>query len=315
MVLATEVGGRAECACSPWLQRGRILPLVALLMAAHFLSGQARSSAPNGSLKTETQTKVRVLNEEFARIWASTPVEGKLRAACDVDCAAVRDPLTGTTVSDELSAIQASKMAAADKVVSQIQQAIATYIQGAVRVTSTSLDRAAVRTDLRQILSGISMQPPCAFVLDSGGRRSLILFYSIQKGLAAGPESTSAILSAYNATASGLRLSDVTASDMDAYGRLSVQRLNAPAPNGIRLLVSGEALGANGPNTRMRIYRYEGKKFTTVWMPANVWGSFTTRVTRDGFRVDGPYYRSQKQRHDLYSVTPDGLYLSMPYTD
>ena len=66
----------------------------------------------------------------------------------------------------------------------------------------------------------------------------------------------------------------------------------------------------SGPNIRMRVYAYDGRKFRTMWMPANVWGTFTISLTESGFKVSGPYYHENKERHDTYTVAPDGLYLT-----
>ena len=71
-------------------------------------------------------------------------------------------------------------------------------------------------------------------------------------------------------------------------------------------------LGLAGPNIRMRIYAYDGEKFATRWMPANVWGAFTVTLTEGGFRIDGQYYQGDKDRHDAYLIGKDGLYLCRP---
>lgn len=44
--------------------------------------------------------------------------------------------------------------------------------------------------------------------------------------------------------------------------------------------------------------------FETMWMPANGWGDFAIRVTELGFTVDGPYYRGDARRHEIYYVSP-----------
>jgi hypothetical protein len=61
----------------------------------------------------------------------------------------------------------------------------------------------------------------------------------------------------------------------------------------------------------MRVYAYDGKKFRTMWMPANSWGEFMIRSTNFGFTVDGPYYRGEdKERHETYLLAPGGVYLT-----
>lgn len=99
---------------------------------------------------------------------------------------------------------------------------------------------------------------------------------------------------------------------MDNYGNLEVSELHSPEPDEIWLLVSGQRLGANGPNIRMRVFAFDGKRFRTMWMPAEQWGDFRTHVTQDGFTVDGDYYRSNLHRHEAYSLASDGIYLKQP---
>ena len=67
--------------------------------------------------------------------------------------------------------------------------------------------------------------------------------------------------------------------------------------------------GANGPNNRMRIYAFDGEKFRSIWMPENVWGTFTVKVIDIGFAVEGDYYRQNRKRSDRYAVVEDGVYL------
>jgi len=38
-------------------------------------------------------------------------------------------------------------------------------------------------------------------------------------------------------------------------------------PDETWLLVWGQATGANGPNIKMGVYAYDGKKFRTTWCP------------------------------------------------
>ena len=62
----------------------------------------------------------------------------------------------------------------------------------------------------------------------------------------------------------------------------------------------------------MRIYTFDGAKFRTVWMPENVWGSFTIAVTSSGFTVKGNYYKENRTRNDAYFVSPDAVYRVPP---
>jgi len=91
---------------------------------------------------------------------------------------------------------------------------------------------------------------------------------------------------------------------MNGYG-LEITELRAPVAGKLFLLFSGQALGANGPNTRMRLYEYNGTRFRPIWMPENIWGSFRVKATVDGFNVEGEYYRSDKKRRDGYVLYDD----------
>jgi hypothetical protein len=127
-----------------------------------------------------------------------------------------------------------------------------------------------------------------------------------------GQGATSVTLRAYNAVEGHFKLADLTGDNLDGYGDVSVKELHSPVPDEMWLLVWGHMTGANGPNIRMRVYAYGGKKFRTMWMPENSWGGFTVHVTDRGFTVDGGYYREDGVRHDAYFLAPDGLYRAVP---
>jgi hypothetical protein len=106
-----------------------------------------------------------------------------------------------------------------------------------------------------------------------------------------GPGGTSVALRMNVERKGHLVLSDATGSDLDGYGQMSVIELRSPAPRETWFLLTGKLTGANGPNTRMRIYAYDGQRFRTVWMPENAWGDFAIVLRDDGFTVKGNYYR------------------------
>jgi hypothetical protein len=214
----------------------------------------------------------------------------------------------GLTVSEELDDLWSAKRAELDKVSTAIQGSVDNFILRTVLTSDPNLDRESIANDLRQILSSVEDQPPATFVLRSRKGRALLVFYNIQKGFM-GDRSTTTVLKAYDGVGASLNISDSTGRDMDGYARLDVKELHSPVPDEIWLLVSGQMTGANGPNIRMRVFAFDGAKFRTIWMPANVWGAFSTRVTPDGFTVDGQLYRSDQQRHDAYILATDGLYL------
>ena len=162
--------------------------------------------------------------------------------------------------------------------------------------------------NLSHILTGVSDQPPKAFVLASHQIHALIIFDNVPNGTV-GPNSSYAALAAFRADGSKLALSDSTGNDMEGYASIDVKELHSPVEGEIWLLVSGYTTGANGPNCRMRVFAYDGKKFRTVWKPANVWGALATRVSDSGFVVRGDYYRSNRHVNDHYALAADGLYL------
>jgi hypothetical protein len=211
-------------------------------------------------------------------------------------------------VGQELDGIESAKRAELDQVGNAIQESVVNFILSTVPTSDPRLGLESVANDLRQILSSVEDQPPATFVLRSRKSRALLVFYSIQKGFV-GDHSTTTVLQAYDEAGASVNLSDSTGRDMDGYARLDVKELHSPVPDEIWLLVSGQMTGANGPNIRMRVFAYDGAKFRTIWMPANVWGEFATRVTPDGFSVDGQFYQSDRQRHDTYSLATNGLYL------
>lgn len=256
-------------------------------------------------IAADAERRVRTLNSKFGPLFAPMPGEERLSAACAVNC-------THPEVQQGLRSVQAARMTALDDIISQIDAEVDHYVARTVDVTHPDLDRAVVERGLKQILAPAADEPPAAFILDSAKGRSLIVVYALHKGGLMGEHATSVTLRAYSAKGPRLQLVDVEGADMDGYGSVSVKELNSPAPDEKWLLVWGNMTGANGPNVRMRLYAYDGEKFRTTWMPANVWGDFKIRVTERGFTVDGQYYRENRERHETYFFGCDGLYLVFP---
>jgi hypothetical protein len=280
-----------------------------LLLFPSSQQSQSPSKIAQDELRIETERNVRTLSSQFEATLAPTAREIYLPEACRINCAAAADERAGNTVGEELDNLNATKRAKLDKISAGIQQLISEFIVGTVSTKDANLDRVSVANDLRQILATLTIQGPKAFVLDSHDGRALIVFYALSKGTM-GEHSTTTVLSAYDAGAASLKFSSSAASDMDGYWGLEVKKLHAPTQNEIWFLMSGYMTGANGPNNRMRVFAYDGRQFRTVWAPANVWGAFTTQVTRNGFIIDGQYYRTSRKRHDEYSLAADGLYLA-----
>jgi hypothetical protein len=288
----------------PWLTLAWLL-----LFVPNLLLSQGTNQMVRNQLRADAQSKIKTLSGRFAEILAPADRENRLRADCKSNCGAVADAATGKTAGDELDDIAIAKDAALDRVIAEIQMSLDDYIVRTVRTTDSNLNSASVSEELGLILQDEAVQPPAAFVLRSPKGNSLLVFYGLNRGMS--PTSTT-VLRAYVADAESLRLSDSIGTDMNDYVNLEVKELHSPKSDEIWLLVSGQMIGANGPNIRMRVFAYDGRKFRAVWMPANQWGEFTTRVTQDGFTVDGDYYRSSQHRHEAYHLAPDGLYLRRP---
>jgi hypothetical protein len=289
---------------------GRSMQLAGLLfLSSNLLLSQAASQMAREERRTDTQRKIKTLSGRFAEILAPTDRERQLQADCHLNCAAVADTATGKTVAQELDEIANAHNTALDRVIAEVETSLDDYIVKTVRITDPNLASASAADDLGLILQDEAVQPPAAFILRSPKGNSLLVFYGLNRGMSL---TSTSVLRVYAAGANGLRLSDSTSADMDDYGNLEVRELHSPKTGEIWLLVSGQMMGANGPNIRMRVVACDGKKFRNIWMPANQWGWFTNRVTQDGFTVDGDYYRSNRHRHEAYFLAPDGLYLKRP---
>lgn len=268
---------------------------VATLIAAHLSLGQVPSAQED--LTAATRERIATLNAEFRII--GDAAQARLDAAnCRLGC-----PDTG-------SALQVQTRSARDAVTAKVHAEVDAFIRRTAVPRPFNVDRIAL--GLRQTL------PPGEPSTVIRGRSAkttghFIAAYVVYKGDVMGPGATSVMLRAYIRTARGVALRDVTGSDMDGYGRLSIleirPRLSSP-PEPVAetfVLLSGYMTGANGPNNRMRLYAYDGTRFRPVWMPANEWGNFDVKMVEGGFTVVGPYYRENRRRNERYVVSDDGL--------
>ena len=255
----------------------------------------------------EAERSVKGLATQFAGIRVPTPLELELRAKCSVSCGELADSQTDLTAGQKLDRLGAGKLARMSRIGAEIQHSANEYVMQSVNTRDENLDRSALILALSHILSVVTDQPPSIFILASGQSRSLLIFDNIQNGTMGG-NSSYAALTAFNVDGQKLTESDSTGADMDGYGGIDVKELASPVHGEIWLLFSGYMTGANGPNCRMRVFAYDGKKFRTVWAPANVWGTFNTEIARGGFTVHGDYYRSTLHRDDRYVLAADGLY-------
>jgi len=253
---------------------------------------------PAEKLKLQTQQHILALNRQFEELRQATPEEKELQAACAKNC---------TEVSVQLDALSARRLAAMEEVAAKIEQQVDSYVVGAVSPKLTQNDCNRLVSDLTQILGDIAVGPPNAFCVDRTKSRALVLVYAISGGTAI---NSYTVVRSYKASLRGLVADAITGNDLNGYGNLSVVQLHSPVPEELWLLIWGQAMGANGPNMRMRVYAYGTNGFRTMWMPANVWCNFDVTPTTDGFRIDGTYYRQDSERHEIYQVTPDGLYMT-----
>ena len=286
---------------------GKLLLGFLTIVCASWLAIVETSAQDSDPVKTETQRTVASLNTKLKEVNQSTSRDAELQAQCRVNC-------SNAKLQAEMANLKAQRLRASNELIAQIHGAVNAYIISTANGSLSENNRNRVEQDLKQILGETAVAEPASFLLDSPQGRALIVFYAIGAGTAM---TSSTSLRAYRVSGKHFKLAGTTGSDMDSYGNLWAKQLHSPElPAELWLLVGGQALGANGPNIRMfrmRIYVYNGEKFATKWMPANVWGSFTITVTRNGFRVDGPYYQQEnKERYDSYLVAPDGLYLCRP---
>lgn len=207
-------------------------------------------------------------------------------------------------------------MSAMDRMTASIHAEVDSFIRRIVDAESGHLDIDRLQSRLREVLPQ-SDEPRSVYEGHSPSGRYLIAAYAIYKGGQMGSGATSVTLRAYTGGGRNVKLADVTGGNMDGYARITVQEVHpsvsnpvAPSTGETYLLLSGYMTGANGPNNRMRLYAYDGKRFRPIWMPEDVWGDFKVETTKTGFVIQGDYYRESRTRHDEYTLLNDGVMLS-----
>jgi hypothetical protein len=274
--------------------------IAVLMLTARFLT-PAQTTPPVRELSIEqVHNRIAVLDKRFEEIRDS--VQKQLDAAnCRAGC-----PELGKRLSSEM-------LTAMNAVANEIHNEVDSFIRliaGSSR--TTGLDPELVRNRLQQVLPKTAEVPSvlAGSVSDTG---YLIIAYCLHKGVM-GPGGTSVTIRAYNKTAAGVRLADVTGDNMDGFDRLTAKEVHplvidpaAPLDRETYLLLSGYMTGANGPLNRMRLYAYNGKKFRSLWMPEDIWGQFDVQVIDGGFRVEGDYYQENRKRKDAYHLLMDGV--------
>jgi hypothetical protein len=280
-----------------------LVVLIAVLPIAAFPQATGR---PDGQLESETANRVASLGEKFGELLELTDIEKQWIEACShVSCQSA-----GPGIREESERAGVERDKAMDAVASQIHGEIDGYIARAVR--PDHFDPGAVTQALKRILGKTAWGPTSAFLISVNRTPFWVVAYTLAKGGRMGGGATSVTVRAYAAAQGNFRLVAATGGDMDGYGDVSLVELHSPIPGEMWVLLSGYMTGANGPNNQMRVYAYDGTKFRTVWGPENAWGTFTVRATDRGFTVDGPYYREDEVRHDLFFLAEDGVHRVSP---
>jgi hypothetical protein len=275
-------------------------PFLAACMLGVASLGLAQTAVPlRDDIVAATKERIRILDNRLVEIqdeWQKQLDAANCRAGCPPE---IIDPL-----GKEMPI-------AMDVVMAQIHAEVEGFVLRTADTRQADLNKGRVAQGLEQILPNTGLTR-AVFVLNSGNHRSLIVVYVLLRGHIQTPNGTSVAIRAYNETTignspsglsrTGLRLADAAGEDMNGYAVRELMELHAPAAGKLWLLLSGGAMGANGPNTRMRIYRYDGETFKPAWMPENIWGAFDVSVTVDGFNVVGNYYRQDRKRRDGYVI-------------
>lgn len=245
-------------------------PLRRIVLAAALLGAAAPAVAQSPSrdkLVAETRPRIHALDEEFGQTIHAAQQKSDA-ANCRVSC----PPGVAQRIDDEM-------MTAIKRITASIHLEVDSFIRRMVDANSGRLDIGRLQTGLREVLPS-SDEPRLIYEGHSSTGRYLIAAYAIHKGEAMGPGATSVTLRAYTGEGRNVRLADVTGGNMDGYARTTVQEVHpwvsnpvAPGSGETYLLLSGYMTGANGPNNRMRLYAYDGKRFRPIWMPEDVWGN------------------------------------------
>jgi hypothetical protein len=278
--------------------------LLAACLAGGATGAFGQTTTPSSrDLIATTRERIRVLDHRLLEI--GDDWQRQLDAAnCRVSCPPELVDRLGTEMP-----------IAMDMVLSHMHAEVERFVLRTANTGRADLNSGNVAKGLQEILP-MNGLPRAAFVVGARGHRSLIVVYALLRGQIVTPNGTSVAIRAYRETpartassgssATGLMPADVADDDMNGYGGLEITELHAPVKSKLFLLMSGRAMGANGPNTRMRLYEYDGMRFTSVWTPDNVWGAFEVKATVDGFTVEGDYYRENERRSDRYLLSDKG---------
>lgn len=283
------------------------LATACMLLGMASLGLAQSTSSPDDGFISATQARIAALDHRLLDIGDATQRQMDT-LACRPNC----PPGTSERLGRDMQT-------AMDVVLSQIQAEVDGFVLHTADTSVPDLNKAVVARGLEQILPN-SGQWRAVFQLNSGARRSLVVVYALLSGHVNG---SSVTLRAYKEVPGDIRrsggssttltLADTTGRDMNGYLGPSITELHPTTPSvpgKLFLLLSGVAMGANGPNTRMRLYRFDGDQFKTIWMPENVWGSFDIDTMGNWFTVTGEYYQEDRKRNDRYFVDDDYVALA-----
>jgi len=257
----------------------------ALLIAVLPIVGLAQTT--NRQVEAETASRIATLEKRFEDLNQHTANEKEWIEACRHNCQAAAPGIREQAEKSGVDRLKAMNAAA-----SKIHGEVDAYIARTVR--PGYLDPGAVKQGLGRILGKATWGATSAFVTSVGGTPSLVVAYTLAKGISMGAGATSVTVRVYAVAEGGFRIVSAAGHEMDGCADVSVIRLHSPAPTEMWLLLTGFVTGANGPNNEMQVYAYDGGKFRSVWADDQR-GNFTIRVRS---RVHGRrrlLYRRQRQ--------------------
>jgi hypothetical protein len=184
-----------------------------------------------------------------------------------------------------------------DKLTGQARELLRMQVQ-------ETLDESGGDADaLLRALKLMAPSPPSEYTGASNVFRTLIwgvpvaiTGFELDRGGAGAPE-TKVFMQAYRKGLTGWALTAETGDDFDSY-RLNVKQLTSPRFGEVWFLAYGDLTGYNGHKIRLRIYAFDGEKFTTVWSPPDRLDA-TVTVAGDTFKV---HRIDEKQHYELREV-------------
>jgi hypothetical protein len=123
---------------------------------------------------------------------------------------------------------RANRLAAVNRVVSQIHHQVDAFIASAINPTAVS--KLGIEKDLKDILDirFPDESTPTVFISETANQRILVIAYEIDKGFM-GVGGTSVTIRAYRASPGKFTLADSTGNNLDGYANISVKELRPPA--------------------------------------------------------------------------------------